>query len=258
MPGLTDKVKIPAGINAGLNGTKNSLMLALLGNPRSSYNDDCQPVTNKTLKARMKTASVGPFKSTGYDLAVDSLKEIMSDIKAAEPTVHAALGTAGMLCCRFVRGSTTAISNHSWGTAIDLTLNGVLDARGDGKVQHGLTLIAPIFNAHMWFWGATFPTEDGMHFEVSEQLLRKWKADGKLDGAAAAATVLDDGVLTVGDRGNEVLALQQALNAKFDEKLEADGIFGPATRAAVVAFQATKGLVPDGVVGPKTKAALGL
>lgn len=253
---LTDKVNIPSGINSGLNGTKNSLMLALLGNPRSSYSDNCDPITNKALKARMKKASVGPFNSTGYDLAVDSLKEIMTDIKAAQPNVHAALGTAGMLCCRFVRGSTTAISNHSWGTAVDLTLNGVLDARGDDKVQHGLTLIAPIFNAHKWYWGAGFPTEDGMHFEVSEQLLREWKAAGKLDGGAA--TVLDDGVLTVGDRGQDVLALQFALNTKLGEKLEGDGIFGPATRAVVVAFQAANALVPDGVVGPKTKAKLGL
>lgn len=37
-----------------------------------------------------------------------------------------------------------------------------------------------------------------------------------------------------------------------------DGVFGPKTEAAVVAFQKSKGLKPDGVVGPKTWAALGL
>jgi hypothetical protein len=26
----------------------------------------------------------------------------------------------------------------------------------------------------------TFPTEDGMHFEVAESTLRQWKKDGKL------------------------------------------------------------------------------
>ena len=81
------------------------------------------------------------------------------------------LGSAGMLCCRFVRGSTTSISNHSWGTAIDLTINGVLDKRGNGQVQYGLALIAPIFNQHGWYWGAGFATEDGMHFEISQDLL---------------------------------------------------------------------------------------
>jgi D-alanyl-D-alanine dipeptidase len=52
----------------------------------------------------------------------------MADIAKEQPAVYAGLGSAGMLCCRLVRGSTTAISNHSWGTAIDLTLNGVLDS----------------------------------------------------------------------------------------------------------------------------------
>ena len=255
MPSLTAEVGVPAGINPGLDGTRNSHMIPLLGNPRGNYNDDCQPVTNTKLKARMKTASVGPFRVTGYDLAVASLKDVMTDIKQEQPVVHAALDTAGMLCCRFVRGSNTSISNHSWGTAIDLTINGVLDKRGNDKTQFGLTLIAPIFNRHKWYWGAGFPTEDAMHFEVSLQLLTKWKDEGKLD--SGAAVLQDDGVLNIGDRGPDVVKLQKALNA-LGESLEADGVFGPATRAAVVAFQGSKGLVPDGVAGPRTRQALGI
>ncbi|WP_210249946.1 peptidoglycan-binding protein [Labrys sp. KNU-23] len=229
-------------------------MIALLGNPRGNYSQDCQPVTNPALKARMKTVSVGPFKATGFDLALEALKAVMADIKKEQPNVHAALGTAGMLCCRHVRGSNSSISNHAWGTAIDLTINGVLDPRGDNKVQFGLTLIAPIFNRHLLYWGAGFPTEDGMHFEASLQLLRQWRDSGKLFGGV---TELPDDSISFGDRGAEVVALQKALNAG-GEKLETDGIFGSGTRAAVVAFQARNGLAPDGIVGVATRKKLGI
>ena len=79
-----------------------------------------------------------------------------------------------MLCARYVRGSQTNISNHSWGTAIDLTIEGQLDPRGNNQVQFGLQLIAPIFNAQGWFWGAGFTTEDGMHFEAGQALAGGW------------------------------------------------------------------------------------
>lgn len=53
-----------------------------------------------------------------------------------------------------------------------------------------------------------------------------------------------------GSTGQDVAVLQQHLG------LGADGTFGPATEAAVRAFQRTKGLVPDGIVGPRTWALL--
>lgn len=55
-----------------------------------------------------------------------------------------------------------------------------------------------------------------------------------------------------GSRGDEVIALQQALH------ITADGDFGPKTEAAVIAFQKSHNLTPDRIVGPMTWAALGV
>jgi hypothetical protein len=165
----------PGSINIGLTPVSNSLMLQFLGDPRGgSYSSLCQPPILPRLRRNTVLDSVGPFRVTGLVPAVLSLKAVMIDIRAEQPEVYRALGTAGMLCCRWVRGSTTSISNHSWGTAIDLTLNGILDIYGNDQVQVGLTLIAPIFNRHGWFWGAAFRTEDGMHFEASQRLVEAW------------------------------------------------------------------------------------
>lgn len=58
-------------------------------------------------------------------------------------------------------------------------------------------------------------------------------------------------------QGEDVKALQQALTtAGFDTV--ADGIFGSGTERSVLRFQKEHRLVADGIVGPATRAALGL
>jgi hypothetical protein len=161
-------------VNRGLKAVDNKLMTKLFGMPRETFSQDDQPVTNPKLKKNITFADVGPFKVPGLRPAVESLRLVMDDIKSEQPKVYEILGTAGMLVCRYVRGSTTVISNHSWGTAIDLKLNKILDKRGDNRVQFGLTLIAPIFNRHDWYWGGSFNKEDAMHFEGSRSLVESW------------------------------------------------------------------------------------
>lgn len=59
-----------------------------------------------------------------------------------------------------------------------------------------------------------------------------------------------------GSRGPEVVTLQRELNRQLFPRpgLSEDGIFGPLTRSAVVAFQRQAGLTPDGILGPMTRA----
>lgn len=65
-------------------------------------------------------------------------------------------------------------------------------------------------------------------------------------------------VLRQGSRGPSVTELQNLLNQRLTPSpgLQADGIFGPHTRKAVLAFQKNNWLVEDGEVGPCTWAAL--
>ena len=68
-------------------------------------------------------------------------------------------------------------------------------------------------------------------------------------------------VLKRGSRGNEVKAMQYflAFVAYFNDRIPniaVDGIFGPATEAAVRAFQREYGLTVDGIVGRNTWNAL--
>ncbi|KGM03757.1 hydrolase [Cellulomonas cellasea DSM 20118] len=66
---------------------------------------------------------------------------------------------------------------------------------------------------------------------------------------AIPASVVRAG-LRRGAVGESVAIIQRVVG------VEADGRFGAATRAAVIAFQRAHGLVPDGIVGPLTWAAI--
>jgi D-alanyl-D-alanine carboxypeptidase len=171
-------VPIPSGINAGLSGSSQATMMSALGNPGTPQ-DSCG-TPSAALQKLLKTDSVGPFRVTGLKPAVDALARVFSAVKAAKPDLYALLGTAGMLCVRHVRGSTTNFSNHSWGTAIDMTIGGQLTQRGSTTVQQGLVDLAPFMAAERFYWGAAFPTPDGMHFEASAELIADWKANGTI------------------------------------------------------------------------------
>ena len=67
----------------------------------------------------------------------------------------------------------------------------------------------------------------------------------------------DGNNLSVGDSGQTVALLQQALSdLGFD--VAVDGLFGHQTRAAVIAYQQSQGLMVDGVAGGQTLDSLGI
>jgi Transglycosylase-like domain/Putative peptidoglycan binding domain len=71
-------------------------------------------------------------------------------------------------------------------------------------------------------------------------------------GGAALAAGGSTTLLHRGDHGSTIAAVQRALG------ISADGVYGAATRRAVIQFQRAHGLIVDGIVGPQTLGALGL
>lgn len=85
-------------------------------------------------------------------------------------------------------------------------------------------------------------------------------ADGVVGSATLSALGLGSSSATLrqGDQGNKVKEVQQKLKNWGYYQGTADGIFGQATKTAVINFQKNNGLPADGIVGSKTFAALGV
>lgn len=62
--------------------------------------------------------------------------------------------------------------------------------------------------------------------------------------------------LRQGSKGDAVKGLQNALSARGFSFGHIDGVFGPATKDAVIQFQRAAGLADDGIAGPNTWQAL--
>ena len=117
---------------------------------------------------------------------------------------------------------------------------------------------------------------DGVFGPMTERALKRWQrrhglvADGIAGPQTRAAMGLGPGPILKrrqsssgtrrsragrrhrSHRGGGVRALQRTVG------VPADGVFGPATEAAVKRWQRRHGLVADGIVGPQTRSAMGL
>ena len=79
----------------------------------------------------------------------------------------------GLWVPRYVRGSTTTLSNHCFGTAFDI--NPAWNWLGKDPTPAGkrgsVEELVPLALEHGFFWGGSFrPRADGMHFEVAKVL----------------------------------------------------------------------------------------
>ena len=117
----------------GMTYTPSSTMLDIIGTPCTIDPDSwCSPVTNNALNGLLIKMNVGPFCVTGIAPAMQRLRSAFDALKADNHELWSQFGTAGSICCRRISGS-SSFSNHAWGAAIDLTINGDLDDYNDGN-----------------------------------------------------------------------------------------------------------------------------
>jgi len=190
-------VPLPGGLinQNGYTYLRLSTMLELFGKP-CPLSTQCTSVTNPNLKTRIETRRIGKFTLTGMKMALDALSRAFDDVAKNDPNLYNAIGSSGMLCCRTIRGTTDKYSNHAWGAAIDLNMQGQLDPRGDAKCQRGLLLLWPYMAKQGFYWagGYTGASEDSEHFEIADQVMRSWsKGDwgSCTSTSGAAGTCID-------------------------------------------------------------------
>jgi len=167
-------------LNTTLHAPTTQFLVDTFGMPREDITADCQGMTNPALSAMLVADQVGPVQVKMIRPAVESLRQIFQRIERTDPELYRRIGTSGSLCVRYVRGSDSSLSSHSFGTSLDLNIDGSLDELADGKTQLGLTILAEYFTDGGWIWGAGFGREDSMHFEVSQELLQQWRAEGQI------------------------------------------------------------------------------
>ena len=165
-------------VNEGMRLANPSYLIETFGRPRDVLSDDCEPMTNPTLSALLVTEDVGPIRVQMLRPAADSIRAVFARVQEVDQDLYDRINTSGSLCVRRVRGSQDSVSNHSFGLAVDLNIDGQLDNFTDGKTQLGLTILADFFKEEGWIWGAGFGREDSMHFEVSRDLLERWRSEG--------------------------------------------------------------------------------
>lgn len=97
------------------------------------------------------------------------------------------------------------------------------------------------------------------HSGIMPLLQQMMKTDASIQfGAPAEAVAQTASALASGSTGDQVRELQTALGHLNFPVGNVDGIFGPRTSAAVLAFQSTRGLEATGAADSATQQALGL
>jgi hypothetical protein len=178
-------------INKGLASATQETMISFLGSPLMPLTTSDQPSkASPVVKQLTQTCKVSlHVVVTAIKPALESLERVLKAAFAQELSqehgnhdLESVLGTEGMLVVRLRRPTSgnpsKKISNHAWGTAIDMKITGHSAPANTGHtIPRFIAILLPFFNKEGWYSGISF--QDTMHFEVAEGTIREWSDDGK-------------------------------------------------------------------------------
>ncbi|MCM1126463.1 MAG: peptidoglycan-binding protein [Lachnospiraceae bacterium] len=192
---------------------------------RSYYPSDIEIASANTI-TNVLTSYPGTALRTGSTgLDVETIQTYLTRIRRNYPAIPAITDPAGTF------GASTSAAVTKFQSIFNLTPDGIV-----GK--------------------ATWYKISSLYTAVTR--LAELDSEGNSFGIG---TVPPSSTLRQGSRGQDVITLQYLLNVAGEyypgiPSLSQDGIFGNATRQAVIAFQQSKNLAPDGIVGTRTWNAL--
>ncbi|MDN5803198.1 MAG: M15 family metallopeptidase, partial [Microlunatus sp.] len=216
-----------------------------------------------TCKVPLGTATQGDVSVRVRKDLVPLVRELMRQTEA-KYRYNLRPGDTGGYNCRFIAGTTTP-SNHAYGRAIDI--NWKSNPRSSKFTSNLPPKVVSLWIRHGFYWGGHYrTTPDTMHFEyvgARGNIDKYYRAAVKERGGSTpppsptcpSATLRSYPTVKQGSSGTAVKVVQCKLRTS-GASLRADGVFGPATKSAVVKFQKSRGLGVDGVVGPRTWTAL--
>lgn len=192
---------------------------------RTYYPDDVEIATSQIIANVPSSYPGSPLRQGSTGLDVQTIQTYLNRIRRNYPAIPAITDEAGVF------GNSTKAAVTRFQSIFQLAADGIV-----GK--------------------ATWYKISQLYAAVTR--LAELNSEGTTLGIG---TVPPAAVLRQGSRGTDVITLQYLLNVIAEyypgvPDISQDGIFGNATRQAVIAFQQTKGLTPDGIVGAATWRAL--
>ncbi|KNC53395.1 uncharacterized protein AMSG_12214 [Thecamonas trahens ATCC 50062] len=221
----------------------------------------CAAVTNPSITAALFTTRVGASCVTGLRPLVMGARRALAAAAAEMPFVTAAVSvpSASVACCAVEAGT---LADSSFGASLELALDGVVDAVGDGLTQTGLVDLAPYFVAEGLWWGAARMPEASAQFSLSLQAFSMWANAGGATGLIDLPTVAGERLPTT-PAGGQLWSPGAPASARAEavqhllgfgcHPVTVDGLYGSGTQGAVFALQTDAGLSPaDGIVRDAT------